>query len=716
MTHRESPTRIAKNPAKPRSRTARGIVILTTAALLLLVAMAPSWPRSLEDTVVRATSWILGHEQPTPEPFIVGIDDRALAEVGGWPWPRATFALLLDRLKSIDSGLILIDGRVAADMGYPDIRPSTRKDGGPIFTVGYELFLSLGDIPDDAKASASDRDLKEAEDRLAFPSTPADDAPLPVAVGIRLNRSGPADRFSVREGFSNLFPDADGIVRTQPLAARLRHRVHPAMALAAASQWRGFTPILAQDATGEPSGALIGEERIPTGSNALLTITYRGPAGTIGQVSAADVLSGRLAPESLGGHLILVGITADTLKGGHPTPMGTMSDMEIQATIIDNLLGHGGLSTFLDQRWVALAIGAFGILYAFSIARLGPTAQLLATTLLVVALLSGGGALIRFRQIQLPAAQCSAAVALLCGMSLLWHHRHIGRRKLLMRALWRGRLHTKSIDIAMRDPSLLLGPGRAVTVTALSVDIKGYGTLIDQMAPTQLAEFLKEYRRFVMSVVIEQDGFIEAWMGDECTAIFGTPCKNAHHAAAAVHAALIIRRGIVAARDTFERNFGVERFRVGIGIHTGIASAGDVASGSDVGFGVVGGAVEAARLLRAHNRIYRTSVLVGQATRAAVDKTFSFRPLDPLVLCGEEGPCVIHELSGEAGTILPQLASYMEGRTAYLKGDFSRAARLFGETLKAFPHDGPSQLFLHRSQILLQHPPQEKWTGVWGGR
>ena len=308
--------------------------------------------------------------------------------------------------------------------------------------------------------------------------------------------------------------------------------------------------------------------------------------------------------------------------------------------------------------------------------------------------------------------EMTGAAAVLCAASLGWRLvRHEAPRHLI-RTAWRGRISDAEIERIASDPALAGGAARAVSVTAMAVDIKGFGAIVEFLAPTQLAEFIRAYRGVVAEAVLGEGGFIEAFSGDECLAVFGAPAKNPAHALAALRAAAKLRRSVAGRRDELDRRFGIEKLRIGIGIQSGVAAAGDTGAGG-IGYGVAGSAVEAAAQLRALNRLYRTATLVGDAAHAATESSFAYRPLDPVVLRGEGGAAFIHELVGETGTILPQLAAFLEAREAYLRGDFRRAAQLFGDILRDHPHDGPSQLLFKRAMYLAEHPPQEKWFGLW---
>lgn len=706
----EALTKVAPMPRR-RGRSARGTVALAALVLLAFAAMRPACTLSLNDPIAKLAASI-GEHTAAPEIAIVAIDDRSIRELGSWPWPRATFVDLLEALRRMNAGLIVVDARTASDMALADLRLPVRRNGGADYVVGYDFYPTLAEMPAETKTEKEDAELKDAADKLAFPSTPTDDAPIPAMAGIRMNRFAAADRPWLREGFGNIFPDADGAVRTQPLAARLRHRVYPALSLVAAAQWRGFTPILAQDAEGSPAGAILGEERIATGADARLLINFRGKAGFFERITAADIAAGKIKPESVDSRLVLVGLTAPMLDAAHATPLGEMPDIEILAYAIDNLIMNRGLTSLAGRGWTLLFLAAVALAYVLMVPRLAPKLQLGATTLLIAGFLAAGIVSLAHWRVELPAMPMAIVAAILCAASLGWRLvRHEAPRRLIRKA-WRGRISDAEIELFASDPSLAEGAARAVSVTAFAVDIKGFGSIVEFLSPTQLAEFIKAYRSVVAEAVLEQGGFIEAFAGDECLAVFGAPAKNPAHALAALRAAAKLRRSVAGRRDELDRRYGVEKLRIGIGIQTGIAAAGDTGAGG-VGYGMVGAAIEAAAQLRALNRLYRTSTLVGDAARVATEGSFAYRALDPVVLRGEGSAAFIHEFVGEAGTILPQLADFLEAREAYLRGDFRRATQLFGEVLQDHPHDGPSQLFFKRATYLAENPPQEKWFGLW---
>ena len=686
--------------------------LLVVSALLLLTAVAqPAFVSSSGDALLRVAATIDGRKA-TPEIVIAAIDDRSIHELGSWPWPRRTFIGFLEKLRRMKPGLVVVDARTASDVGLSDLKLPGRG-GGPDYVVGYKFYTTLASLPADRDAAAGEREIKEAADRLAFPSTPADDAPLPAMAGIRMNRFAVADRPYIREGFANLFPDPDGVVRRAPLAARLRHRVYPSLALVAAAAWRGFTPILAQDPAGQPSGATMGRQRISTGPDGTIAINYRGGDSSFERISAADISADRASQDEIDSRLVVVGPVSPMLGASHETPMGKMPDVEILANALDNILLDRTLTDFSGRAAGALAVLAIALLYALCISRISAKLQLAATALIFLSLSAAGAASAALWKLRLPVTEPAfASIALYLTIVV---HRLIKYEvpRFLLRRSWRNRIGDDDIDAIAKGRRGLAGTAKAVPVTVLAIDIRGFSAIVERLAPTQLVEFLKDYRSVVTESCTANGGFIESLSGDECTAVFGAPVKRSDHAIRAIESAVCIRRRLTGMREELEARFGTGRLKVGIGIQTGVAASGN--SGSwGAGYGVAGAAIEAASQLRAMNRVYRTSTLVGDPTRAATEAGYSYRELDPVMLRGEGGACLVHELIGEMGTIMPQLGAFLEAREAYLVGDFQRAAGLFAGLLEAHPNDGPSKLFFRRSLYLSEHPPEKKWRGIWG--
>lgn len=95
------------------------------------------------------------------------------------------------------------------------------------------------------------------------------------------------------------------------------------------------------------------------------TINYHGPSNSFLYLSYHDVLAGRLPPGVFEDRLVLIGVAEPGLGDQHVTPYneaGTTPGVEIQATIVNNLLDHSFVTALPRVVWLlALALVALSL-------------------------------------------------------------------------------------------------------------------------------------------------------------------------------------------------------------------------------------------------------------------------------------------------------------------------------------------------------------------
>ncbi|WP_340643689.1 CHASE2 domain-containing protein [Phenylobacterium sp.] len=211
-----------------------------------------------------------------PSIIIIAIDDRSLAELGRWPWPRARHAALLNTLAPM--------------------RPEA---------VIYDVLFTEPDPADESLAKAMD-----ALGSVFLPVLVA-----PGLNGADLNQvppAGPLARAAAGLGQVIIRPDPDGVVR-------LRERCPAPTARPLAEAVLGLTRPL-------PTDSCVGE-----------LIPFAGPPGVYRTVSFGSVLRGEAPAEFFAGKRVLVGAMALGMTDHFQTPLGGMSGVELQANILDAL-------------------------------------------------------------------------------------------------------------------------------------------------------------------------------------------------------------------------------------------------------------------------------------------------------------------------------------------------------------------------------------------
>jgi len=210
----------------------------------------------------------------------------------------------------------------------------------------------------------------------------------------------------------------------------------------------------------------------------------------------------------------------------------------------------------------------------------------------------------------LVAAQAGAAV------DNAMAHEKIAQQSLQRSALERF-LSPEVVEMVVANPDIRLG-GVNQEVTVMFADIRGFTTMSEAMEPARVVEILNEYFTRVTDVIFDNGGTLDKYIGDAVMAVFGAPISKGNDAAAAVNSAIQIQRLLVELnRDAAAREW--PELRVGIGINTGSAIAGNIGSPRRLDYTVVGDAVNTAQRLMTNAA--GGQILISESTAKKLGKT-----------------------------------------------------------------------------------------------
>jgi adenylate cyclase len=210
----------------------------------------------------------------------------------------------------------------------------------------------------------------------------------------------------------------------------------------------------------------------------------------------------------------------------------------------------------------------------------------------------------------LVAAQAGAAV------DNAMAHEKIAQQSLQRSALERF-LSPEVVEMVVANPDIRLG-GVNQEVTVMFADIRGFTTMSEAMEPARVVEILNEYFTRVTDVIFDNGGTLDKYIGDAVMAVFGAPISKGNDAAAAVNSAMQIQRLLVELnRDAAAREW--PELRVGIGINTGNAIAGNIGSPRRLDYTVVGDAVNTAQRLMTNAA--GGQILISESTAKKLGKT-----------------------------------------------------------------------------------------------
>lgn len=259
------------------------------------------------------------------------------------------------------------------------------------------------------------------------------------------------------------------------------------------------------------------------------------------------------------------------------------------------------------------------------------------------------------------------------------------------------------------------GTGRDVSV--LFSDIRGFTSISERLGAKETVALLNEYFTDMVDIVFAHNGVLDKYIGDMIMAVFGSVLQSDDDASNAV---LVGNRMLTGLHHLNQRRTarGGEMIRIGVGISTGNVVAGNIGSLKRMEYTVIGDRVNLAERLEGANKFYGTSILICEATYAAIKDHAEVREIDLIRVRGRETPVAIYEALGHhTEDSFPHraeaLAAFSDGLLRYRQRDWAGAEDNFCQALAANPEDGPSTIYLERCRIYRDNPPPVAWDGVW---
>ena len=230
-------------------------------------------------------------------------------------------------------------------------------------------------------------------------------------------------------------------------------------------------------------------------------------------------------------------------------------------------------------------------------------------------------------------------------------HQKIAQQALQRSALERF-LSPEVAEMVVANPDIRLG-GVNQQVSVLFADIRGFTPMSENMEPERVVEILNEYFTRVTDVIFDYGGTLDKYIGDAVMAVFGAPISKGNDAANAVNSAIHIQRLLIELnRDAAARRW--PRLQVGIGVNTGIVTAGNIGSPRRLDYTVVGDAVNTASRLMSNAA--PGQILISRSTQELLQGTFDLAQLPPLTVKGRSEPVQIFSVNWKEPATRPRKA------------------------------------------------------------
>jgi adenylate cyclase len=584
----------AVNPLRPWA--------VAIALSLVIVAIVYAIERSgfLSSLNLRAYDVFVAHQRPEPPSdavFNVDFDEDSVRNHNWFPIPRLVLADLIEKIgngkpSAIGVDVILDRPRLAADDAH---LAKVIDDTGNVILVSEYGFNN-----------------RERNDPL--------DLFQQAAAGV---------------AFGDLPVDEDGAVRRMFLRVTTNNykALSLPVALADFSSGRHLRP-------GGDGFVLFGGAKLPLANTNPDTawIHFHRPAPPR-IVSVDTLLAKSFDPSVFAGKVVLVGQSSEMGKDLFDTS-ATRADVRIgKRDLLSGAEIHGAaVASLLSGQFLrtmpVLPRARAGLVLAFVVIALGCRYRwyvavvacllLAACTFLVAALFFS-----RYHLwIQLASIEACLLGALPAGLG----YRSVEERRLknLMEAERRQLMglfeRYVSADVAAeiwknRDTIVLAGEERVATI--VFSDIRSFTAITAGVPSQEVLAWLNRYLTEMGDVIKRNRGFLNKFIGDGIMVVFGAPLSEGprEDACRAVRCAVEMLARVN--RWNATKASGDPVLKIGIGIHTGIVTSGNVGSPDRLEYSVIGETVNLASRLEALTKEFQTPLVLSPATWEHIRSEFS---------------------------------------------------------------------------------------------
>jgi adenylate cyclase len=491
-----------------------------------------------------------------------------------------------------------------------------------------------------------------------------------------------------RNGFSDFAPDPGGVVRRSLLYLNDRRHQEQSFSLRLALLYLAHDRVFPlPDASGNLRLNSISLPPIQTplgGYTDLDTRGYQiflefsGPT-YIRSFSLADLLDGKVPDASLSNRIVLVGVTADSVKDEVTTSLSAVWERGTYGVTLQGLSAAQLVSHGLD-----------GLAPIHALPRIWETA------LIVLAVMAGGCAGTVMRNAWRLAAAVAGGAALLLGAAFgcfqygLWlpvlplasgwiiaavsaaaaiTYAERAQKAVLMR-LFSAHVSGPIAAEMWRRRNDFISHGRPIPVrlpaTVLFADINGFTTISEMLEPEALVRWLSPFMDAMTSLIERHNGVIDRLAGDCVMALFGPPIVRQHlheietDAIEAVRYAVSMSQTLLELNRTY-RAEDLPEIRVGIGIHSGELVSCCLGSAKRQQYTTIGDTANtAARLMTVAKEYMKkigsddvSCVALSNATRVLLGGAFNLHSLGPVMCKGKKDPIACYLLHSD-GQYEPQ--------------------------------------------------------------
>ena len=596
---------------------------------------------------------------------IVGIDEASFSTMGiQWPWPRSLHASLIERL---------------------------RKGGAAV--IAFDLLFAERSSP------AEDKKFADAIKKAGTVILAADQTYEETLFTKQWMRVEPLQFFrdnGAVAGLTTVSLDSDLVIRQVPDSQD--------------AFWRKII-----DAFQQARPGLIPEVQFKPGS----LIRYLGPTHTFPYLSYAQVVNGddSIPADFFQDQIVLIGrdvraspeagaAQADTFS----TPFLSYTKwltpgVEIHANIIENIINQQTI-TKAGRETIILLLSSATLLTIIGTIRWHPLYSGLYFLLLLAVNAGLTWYLFGHYNYWLPVTSAmSAIVSIYIGMAMISYflERRRGRE---VKSAFSHYVSAHVVDEMIAHPERLRLGGERRELTLLFSDMAGFTSISEKLQPDVVAKLINAYLTEMTKVVMAYEGTVDKFIGDAVMAFWGAPLEDELQALHACEAARDMQKAMARLIPMYEEH-GIHAVAIRIGVHSGVATVGNMGSEARFDYTALGDTVNLASRLEGVNKLYGTGILISADTANQVNNKLPLRPIDKVRVKGKQQPVEIYTICENMELTFLTKRAIAE----YRDRNWDASAALWAEIAKEYTDDKVANVYLKRIQEFREQEFSADWDG-----
>ncbi|MEG4179691.1 adenylate/guanylate cyclase domain-containing protein [Microcoleus sp. S13_C3] len=398
-------------------------------------------------------------------------------------------------------------------------------------------------------------------------------------------------------------------------------------------------------------------------------LNYRSAENIAKTVTLTQVLDRKLDPKLVKGKIVLIGVTARTVRDLFSSPYsanasgnrlipGVLIHATATSQILSAVLDGQGLFWYWDEWQEILWIAVWGAVGGCLTWRLEKSLNLIVIAIAACGSLFGFTFFLFMQQGWIPLISPTLALLITAGVAVTYKYEQSRQQqgivmKLLgqqtspaiANALWKERVH-------LLESGLL--PGQKVTATIILTDLQGFSTISEKLPPEVVMSWLNEYLSAMAQEVQAHQGVINKFTGDGMLAVFGVPIPRttaeeiAEDARLAVSCALAISSRLPQMNQNWLTR-GLPAAKMRVGIFTGPVMVGSLGGSTRLEYGVIGDSVNIASRLESCEKDRQEDtcrILIAEETFLHLADKFEVESWGALPLRGREQKVNVYRILG----------------------------------------------------------------------